>query len=120
MVRVGGGLVRGRGQRVALRRGVPLQHGRGAAQRPEPHHQRPVRVRPDAHARPQRLALCNVPDYLYYARTYTDTTTRPAPSMITVVLCKYRTLVKTRMQNGKEINLECHLVKVGTSKHSKD
>lgn len=59
MVRVGGGLVRGRGQRVALRRGVPLQHGRGAAQRPEPHHQRPVRVRPDAHARPQRLALCN-------------------------------------------------------------
>ena len=52
MVRVGGGLVRGRGQRVALRAGAPLQHGRGSLGGAEPDHQRAVRVRADAHARP--------------------------------------------------------------------
>lgn len=57
MVRVGGGLVRGRGDAVAVRGGRPLQHTGRALRHAEPQHQRPVRVRPDAQPVPQTLAL---------------------------------------------------------------
>lgn len=60
VVRVGGGLVGGRGHGVALRGGAPLQHGRGALPAAEPEHQRPVRVRTYTDALPHRLALCRI------------------------------------------------------------
>lgn len=58
VVRVGGGLVRGRGHGVPLCGGAPLQHGRRAIRRAEPYHQRPVCVRADADSAPQRFTLC--------------------------------------------------------------
>lgn len=57
VVRVGGGLVRGRRHGVALRGRAPLQHGGGALRRAEPEHQRAVRVRADTHALPQGFPL---------------------------------------------------------------
>jgi hypothetical protein len=57
VVCVSSGLVRRRGHGVALACGTPLQHSRGALRRPEPQHQRTVRIRPDAYSLPEQFAL---------------------------------------------------------------